>query len=165
MLHPYENQSKLLGCQGWVEISIITLVYSKRVSVHNNLLHSAVYVCRIQIIFCKFSLGSCMHNNAYFSSILCPYLDCTHVDFKKIRYGYEVKNRIQSVILFTQKRGDRDWFLKFANELNIKIDLVHKVYEWPSCLFVKMIPSWENHFGKRTAWSLIYFWNYDYFDI
>ena len=43
MLHPYENQSKLLGCQGWVEISIITLVYSKRVSVRNNLLYSAVY--------------------------------------------------------------------------------------------------------------------------
>ena len=23
-----------------------------------------------------------------------------------------------------------------------------------------MIPSWENHFGKITAWSLIYFLNY-----
>ena len=40
LLHPYENQSKLIGYQGWVEISMITLIYSKRVSVHNNLLHS-----------------------------------------------------------------------------------------------------------------------------
>ena len=39
-LHPHENQSKLLGYQGWVEILMITLVYSKRVSVRNNLLHS-----------------------------------------------------------------------------------------------------------------------------
>jgi hypothetical protein len=38
--HPHENQSKLLGYQGWVEILMITLVYSKRVSVRNNLLHS-----------------------------------------------------------------------------------------------------------------------------
>ena len=34
------TQSKLLGYPGWVEILIITLVYSKRVSVRNNLLHS-----------------------------------------------------------------------------------------------------------------------------
>jgi hypothetical protein len=40
LLHPHENQSKLLGYQGWVEILMITLVYSKRVSVRNNLLHS-----------------------------------------------------------------------------------------------------------------------------
>ena len=37
---PHENQPKLLGYQGWVEILMITLVYSKRVSVRNNLLHS-----------------------------------------------------------------------------------------------------------------------------
>ena len=40
LLHPHENQSKLLGYQGWVEILMITLVYSKRVSVRNDLLHS-----------------------------------------------------------------------------------------------------------------------------
>ena len=40
LLNPHENQSKLLGYQGWVEILMITLVYSKRVSVRNNLLHS-----------------------------------------------------------------------------------------------------------------------------
>ena len=37
---PHENQSKLLGYQGWVEILMITLVYRKRISVRNNLLHS-----------------------------------------------------------------------------------------------------------------------------
>ena len=39
LLHPHGNQSKLLGYQGWVEIFMITLVYRKRVSVRNNLLH------------------------------------------------------------------------------------------------------------------------------
>ena len=28
-----------------------------------------------------------------------------------------------------------------------------------------MIPLWHNYFGKRTAWSLIYFLNYAYFEI
>ena len=28
-----------------------------------------------------------------------------------------------------------------------------------------MIPPWDNHFGKRTAWSLIYFLNYAYLEI
>ena len=43
LLHPHKNQSKLLGYQGWVEILMITLVYSKRVSVCNNLLHSVCH--------------------------------------------------------------------------------------------------------------------------
>jgi hypothetical protein len=38
--HLHENQPKLLGYEEWVEILMITLVYSKRVSVRNNLLHS-----------------------------------------------------------------------------------------------------------------------------
>ena len=37
---PHQNWWKFLGFQGWVEILMITLVYSKRVSVRNNLLHS-----------------------------------------------------------------------------------------------------------------------------
>jgi hypothetical protein len=40
LFHPHENQSKLLGYQGWVQILMITLVYGKRVSVRSNLLHS-----------------------------------------------------------------------------------------------------------------------------
>ena len=48
LLHPHENQSKLLGYQGWFEILMITLVYSKRVSVRNNLLHSACMTLNIQ---------------------------------------------------------------------------------------------------------------------
>ena len=28
-----------------------------------------------------------------------------------------------------------------------------------------MIPQWDNYFGKRTAWSLIYFLNYSYLEI
>ena len=40
------------------------------------------------------------------------------------------------------------------------IDIVQKALEKSSCPFVKMIPPLENHFGKITAWSLIYFLNY-----
>ena len=49
--------------------------------------------------------------------------------------------------------------------LNIKINIVQKVYEWSSCRFAKMMLWLEDHFGKKPAWSLIYFLNYAYFDI
>ena len=54
----------------------------------------------------------------------------------------------------------RGWVPKFATGLNIIIGIVQKVYEWSNCPFAKMIPKWENHFGKTTAWSLIYFFIY-----
>ena len=38
------------------------------------------------------------------------------------------------------QKQSRDWFLKFANGLKIKIDIVHKVHEWPRCLFCQMSP-------------------------
>jgi hypothetical protein len=44
LLHPHENQSMFIMHQGWVEILMITLVYSNRVSVRNNLLHKALYL-------------------------------------------------------------------------------------------------------------------------
>ena len=45
----------------------------------------------------------------------------------------------------------RDWFPKFANGLNIKIDIAQKVYELWTCSFAKIIvPSGED-FGKRTG--------------
>ena len=28
--------------------------------------------------------------------------------------------------------------------------MVQKIYEWSSCPFAKMIPSWESHFGKSA---------------
>jgi len=34
-----------------------------------------------------------------------------------------------------------------------------------NCPLAKMIPPWENHFGKRTDLSLIYFLNYAYLAI
>ena len=49
--------------------------------------------------------------------------------------------------------------------LNIIIGIIKKVYEWPGWNFAKMIHPQGNHFGKRTAWSLIYFFNYAYNDI
>ena len=55
MLHPNENQSMQLGYQGWVEILMITLVYSKRISVQNNLLHIVLNSPPPAIILC-FSL-------------------------------------------------------------------------------------------------------------
>ena len=58
-----------------------------------------------------------------------------------------------------QYKGWRD---EFDGRLNIIIGIVQKVYEWPSCLFTKLIPLWLHNYGKRTAWSLIYFLNYAY---
>ena len=49
--------------------------------------------------------------------------------------------------------------------LNTKIGIVQKVYEGWSCSFAKMIPWLDNHFGKRSVSSLIYFLNNAYFDI
>ena len=60
---------------------------------------------------------------------------------------------------------NRGWSPKFATGLNIIIDIVQKVKEWPSCPFAKMISQWAHHFGKRTASSLLYFLNYFYYDI
>ena len=42
LLNSYENQSTFIMQQGWVEILMITLVYSKKVSVRNNLLHNVL---------------------------------------------------------------------------------------------------------------------------
>ena len=38
--NPMKLSQSYMGNQGWVEILMLTLVYSKRVSVRNNLLHS-----------------------------------------------------------------------------------------------------------------------------
>ena len=59
----------------------------------------------------------------------------------------------------------RGCLIKKWTGLNIKIDLVQKVYEWWSCSFAKMIVPSGTQVGKRTASSLIYFLNYAYFDI
>ena len=61
----------------------------------------------------------------------CPMLYLCHWYFREWRYSSK-----PNIIL----QVNRDWFPKFANGLNIKIDIVHKVYEWPRCLFVKMTP-------------------------
>ena len=59
----------------------------------------------------------------------------------------------------------KGWCPKFASGPNIIIDIVQKVYEWSSCRFAKMIPRFEDLFGKIPAWSLIYFLNYAYYVI
>ena len=43
---------------------------------------------------------------------------------------------------------------------NFQIGIFQKVYEWSSCPLAKMIVPWGDDFSQRTAWSLIYFWNY-----
>ena len=69
---------------------------------------------------------------------------------------------IISIDVGTGKLSDiiTDWSPKFETGLNIIKGIVQNVYEWSSCPFPNMIPQWENHLGKRTAWSLIYFLNY-----
>ena len=53
--------------------------------------------------------------------------------------------------------------VKYQNRHNV---WVKKYMSHQACTyFSKMIRSLGDHFGKRTAWSLIYFLNYAYFDI
>ena len=59
----------------------------------------------------------------------------------------------------------RGWGSKFATRLNIKIDIVQKVYEWLSCPFAKMIPPWGNQFDKISDWSQIKLLKYGFFKI
>ena len=54
---------------------------------------------------------------------------------------------------------------KFATRLDIKIGIAQKVYELWNCSFAKILPWWDNHFGKRTVSKLIYFLSYAHFDI
>ena len=61
LLHLHEIQPKLLGYQGWVEILMITLVYSK--SVRNNLLHSV-----LQTLFRKKREDIC---EKWYAAIIC----------------------------------------------------------------------------------------------
>ena len=63
------------------------------------------------------------------------------------------------------KNVHREWSPKFETGPNIIIGIVQKVLGGPSCSFVKMMYSYRNHFGTRTAWSLSYFLNYAYYDI
>ena len=65
----------------------------------------------------------------------------------------------------TYKNYSRGCFIIIWSGLNFKISIVQKMYEWPSWYFAKVILQLGDHFGKKTAWSLIYFLNYAYFDI
>ena len=70
----------------------------------------------------------------------------------------------------TEYRSDIGYMLEGdASNLRLglisKVGKVQKVCEWSSCPFAKMIPPLVNHFGIKTAWLLIYFLNYAYFDI
>ena len=59
----------------------------------------------------------------------------------------------------------RGWSPKFATGLNVMIGIDQKLSERPDCSFAKMMYYQGDHFGKRTAWSLLYFLNYAYYDI
>ena len=73
LLHPHENQSRLLGYQGWIKILMITLVYSKRVSVRNNLLHSVniKYIVVIKYLTYLVNLACVYRREPKFLIALC----------------------------------------------------------------------------------------------
>ena len=80
LLHLHENQPKLLGYQGWVEILMITLIYSKRVIVRNNLLHSVPKHCidnyRRRAYFYK--MGNPPSAFMYYFLVLSTLMDKAH---------------------------------------------------------------------------------------
>ena len=89
----------------------------------------------------------------YFNRSFKIFLDFT----KQIRWILEIS--------FFQPYCDlliRGWPIIIWIGLNIKIDIVQKVFEWPSWYFTKIFFQSRDHFGKMKARSLIYFLNYAY---
>ena len=74
----------------------------------------------------------------------------------------DLLNIWQTQLWSARSKFNRGWVIIIWTGLNIKIDIVQKIYEWSSCSFAKMIPRLGNNFAKIcTAWSLIiYFLNY-----
>ena len=97
-----ENQPKLIGYQGWVEILMITLVYSKRVSVHNNLLNGVNRV-KIEFALLKVPKHSCKLKRRaefFYSNVYECQLKNIEMRLKK---GFEPKLCPQ--IKFSRKRS------------------------------------------------------------
>ena len=84
---------KLLGYQGWVEILKITLVYSKRVSVRNNLLHSVPLF--ITYKNCSFQLNKGM-TYLYFYNIELNGIGCIFFYTYTYIYPCQLNRRIKT---------------------------------------------------------------------
>ena len=88
------------------------------------------------------------------------YLQKMEIRTLKQDLGRFAQTCFRILILFLQSKFSisvyRDWFPKFENWQNIKIGIVQKIQEWPSCSFAKMILQLWGHFDKKTPWSLIY---------
>ena len=71
------------------------------------------------------------------------------------------------LFILALKRGDCiGWISNFISKAILTISIcVHRQNIKIGCPFAKKVPQLENHFDKRTVWSLIYFLNYAYFDI
>ena len=96
----------------------------------------------------------CQKNSVFQPTRIVRKQECVHCDKGNLLKGIEKKNVRKEVI--QPKPIYRDWSSKFVTVLNMIIGCSSKS-EWSNCPFAKMIPSWENHFGKITAWSVIYF--------
>ena len=61
--------------------------------------------------------------------------------------------------LYDRMNGSKFWcFPWFPWNSLLCVILPYTV--WSSCPYAKIIPSWENHFGRTTVSSLIYFLNH-----
>ena len=92
---------------------------------------------------------------------------CIHRIFKQHpKFAKEEHNFITDVDISNCSIADRGCLIINWTGLNIKIGICSSKSIWVTKLvFCRNDSPTGDHFGKRTAWSLIYFLNYAYFDI
>ena len=90
LLHPHKNQSKLLGYQGWVEILVITLVFSPKqplcAILHTTICYFLVR-CPMGLNFLVFTINRVFKLWSSVNYVFCLYLflfQSAHYFFKRI---------------------------------------------------------------------------------
>ena len=91
-------------------------------------------------------------------SLALPTCLSMRIKMDKLEWWKLKKSFCFSIEWITQRISiSRGYFPKFTNWLNIKIEIVQKVYELPSCPFVGMIPWWESFWEKISLVTHILF--------
>ena len=129
------------------------------------------------VILWDLALGQlfcCLGLFCYYPCVLSSYM--SHSTFFQNRYlpSY-ITVDFQSLMLFMKNTVHnttylfsihyRGWVPKFATGLIYQIRHSSKSKSVIKLSFGQNNPPWENHFGKITVWSLVYFLNYAQFDI
>ena len=147
---------------------------NERRKTHTNISHLSKCNTSRKIIFQLYP----RHCDQYFRAQRCVLTKYNPVDiwvsslFNYNDNNINVNTRIyylvfgfQSLADQTKKTTTKGWSPNFATGLSVIIAIDQKIYEWQDCSFARIVYSKAGHFGKMTAWLLLYFLNYAYYDI